>query len=63
MLQYDKILYIGIINKLATIMAKSKSKKATKEKQKGLEKKFLLIALIVTILLIGLIYMGYRSQF
>jgi len=44
-------------------MAKSKNKKVKAQQQKGLEKKFLMISLVVTILLIGLIYLGYRSQF
>jgi len=43
-------------------MAKSKRKKAKAQQNKGVEKKFLIISLIVTLVLIALIYMGYSSS-
>jgi len=41
-------------------MAKSRKRKVQEKKQKGVEKKFLLISLIVTILLMAIIYIGYK---
>ena len=42
-------------------MTKSRRKKTADSNSKGIEKKFLLISLIVTLLLIVIIYMGFKG--